>query len=287
MSATTAPRPRALHGLAIEERFGYSQGIEADGLVHVAGQVPRDAAGAAVAPGGGLRPKWRRTVENVEAVLAQLGRGLEALAYVQVHVVDDERVSWDETLELYGERLGGAAPAATVVRVCGLADPEYLVEISAVAAGRADGGGGMTANGIRRIATGHPIEKRLDRPQAARAGDTVYVSGQLSVDDRGEAVGGDFLAHYERALANFRAAVEAAGATLDDVVSMHFFVTEAPSRDVFAGMTDVHRELFEGCANRPASTMVAVAGLAVAGAMVEVTGVAVVDGAAEVAGVGR
>jgi enamine deaminase RidA (YjgF/YER057c/UK114 family) len=287
MTASTRPRRRAGHGLEIEERFGYSQGIEAAGLVHVAGQVPRDADGAPVALGGGLAPKWRRTVENVESVLGQLGCDVGALVYVQAHVTDDRRVGWDEALALYGERLGAGRPAATVVQVCGLADAEYLVEISAVAAGGANGGGGMAGNGIRRVTTGHPIEQRLGRPQAVRAHDTVYVSGQLSVDDRGEAVEGrDFAAHYAQALANFRTAVEAAGATLDDVVSMHFFVSEAPGREAFAAATDLHHDLFAGCANRPASTMVAVASLAVPAAMVEVTGVAVVDAAAGAPGGG-
>lgn len=280
MTARTRPRPRARHGLEIEDRFGYSQGIEADGLVHVAGQVPRDAAGQPVARGAGLAPKWRRTVENVEAVLTQLGRDVDSLLYVQAHLVDDARVAWDEALDLYRERLGTGRPAATVVQVRGLNDPEYLVEISAVAAAAPNGGNDMTASGIRRIVTGHPIEERLGRPQAARAGNTIHVSGQLSVDERGEPVAArDFVAHYEQALENFRVVVEAAGATLDDVVSMHFFVTEVPSRAIFARAADLHHDLFQdrGCANRPASTMVAVAGLAVPGAMVEVAGVAVVD----------
>jgi enamine deaminase RidA (YjgF/YER057c/UK114 family) len=287
VTVRTRPRRRAAHGLEIEDRFGYSQGIEAGGLIHIAGQVPRDAAGLPVARGAGLAPKWRRTVENVEAVLEQLGRDVGALVYVQAHVTDDERVGWGETLELYGERLGTARPAATVVQVRGLNDPEYLVEISAVAAAEPNGGDGMTAKGIRRVTTGHPIEERLGRPQAVRAGGTVHISGQLSVDERGEALAGrDFVAHYELALANFRAAVAAAGATLDDVVSMHFFVSEVPSREVFARATDVHRELFQGCVNRPASTMVAVAGLAVPEAMVEVAGVAVVDEGSEPRGGG-
>src|SRR3954471_17889319 len=53
----------------------------------------------------------------------------------------------------------------------------------------------------------------------AAGGRPVYVSGQVSVDERGEAVGkGDLRAQAEQAFATLRRALAAAGAAFRDVV---------------------------------------------------------------------
>src|SRR6266566_4219848 len=53
----------------------------------------------------------------------------------------------------------------------------------------------------------------------ATGGKTVYISGQVSVDERGEVVGkGDLRAQAEQTLENLKHALTAAGATFRDVV---------------------------------------------------------------------
>jgi len=57
----------------------------------------------------------------------------------------------------------------------------------------------------------------------ATGGKTVYVSGQVSLDETGKVVGrGDFRAQVERAFENLLAALAAAGATFRDVVKVTY-----------------------------------------------------------------
>lgn len=63
--------------------------------------------------------------------------------------------------------------------------------------------------------------------QAIRAGDTVYLSGQIPLDpESGEVVEGDFAALVNRVFDNLTAVAEAAGGSLDDVVKLNIFLTD-------------------------------------------------------------
>lgn len=63
--------------------------------------------------------------------------------------------------------------------------------------------------------------------QAVRAGDTVYVSGQIALDPAtGELVGADIEAEIRRVFDNLQAVVEAAGASLAQVVKVTAFLTD-------------------------------------------------------------
>src|SRR5437764_7440793 len=59
----------------------------------------------------------------------------------------------------------------------------------------------------------------------ATGGKTVYVSGQVSVNEKAEVVGrGDFRAQVEQTFENLKVALAAAGATFKDVVKVTYFV---------------------------------------------------------------
>jgi reactive intermediate/imine deaminase len=63
--------------------------------------------------------------------------------------------------------------------------------------------------------------------QAARVGNTIWVSGQIPLDPvTKELVGGDMEAQIRRVFENLKAIVTAAGATLDDVVKATVFLTD-------------------------------------------------------------
>src|ERR1700694_646164 len=62
---------------------------------------------------------------------------------------------------------------------------------------------------------------------AATGGKTIYVSGQVSVNERAEVVGrGDLRAQVEDTFENLKAALAAAGATFHDVVKITYFVVD-------------------------------------------------------------
>lgn len=63
--------------------------------------------------------------------------------------------------------------------------------------------------------------------QAVRAGQTVYLSGQIALDPAtGELVAGGFEAQVHRAFQNLRAVAEAAGGSLDACVKLTLFLTD-------------------------------------------------------------
>ena len=100
-----------------------------------------------------------------------------------------------------------------------------------------------------------------------RAGDLLFVSGQVPRDPRtGENTGGDIVAQSRRALDNLRLVVEAAGATLGDVVSVTVYLADDGDWAAFNG---VYRETF-----RPPYPARAVVGAALRGMLVEVSAVA-------------
>jgi 2-iminobutanoate/2-iminopropanoate deaminase len=76
---------------------------------------------------------------------------------------------------------------------------------------------------------------------AVRAGDFVYVSGQVPADADGVIVHGGIELQTGVALDNLRKALALAGCTLDDVVKCTVFLTDA--RD-FAGFNKVYAKEF-------------------------------------------
>jgi reactive intermediate/imine deaminase len=63
--------------------------------------------------------------------------------------------------------------------------------------------------------------------QARRAGDTVYISGQIPLDPAtGTLVSGDIEAEIRRVFDNLKAIAEAAGGTLGNAVKLGVFLTD-------------------------------------------------------------
>ncbi len=110
--------------------------------------------------------------------------------------------------------------------------------------------------------------------QAIRAGNTVYLSGQIPLDPAtGELVEGDFPALVERVFDNLAAVAEAAGGSLDDVVKLNIFLTDLGR---FGVVNDMMAERFSQ--PYPARATVQVAALP-KGVPVEMDAVMVLAGA--------
>jgi len=103
---------------------------------------------------------------------------------------------------------------------------------------------------------------------------TVYVGGQNAVDETGALVGGDDAAAQTRkVMANLVTALEGAGATLGDVVSMTVLLADGV--DVVSAYGAASESL-AGLEPPPLVTAALVAGLGVPGALVEVGAIAAV-----------
>ena len=120
------------------------------------------------------------------------------------------------------------------------------------------------------LGDGYPPPKGAYSP-ATRAGDFVFVSGQVPRDPlTGEGVGGDIVAQSRRTLENVRLALEAAGATLDDLVSVTVYLAD---EDDWTAFNDVYRATL-----RPPYPARAVVGAGLRDVLVEISAVARVRG---------
>jgi reactive intermediate/imine deaminase len=106
----------------------------------------------------------------------------------------------------------------------------------------------------------------------APAGRIVYVAGQVPLDLSGQLVGeGDLEAQARQVFENLSAALEAAGASWNDVVKLNYFL-----RDVgqIASVRAV-RDEYVDTENPPASTLVEVSGLFRDDVLIEIEAVAI------------
>jgi 2-iminobutanoate/2-iminopropanoate deaminase len=106
---------------------------------------------------------------------------------------------------------------------------------------------------------------------AEATGRMLFVSGMTARNNEGGITGlGDVKAQTRQVCENVRAAVEAAGGTLDDVVRVDVFCLDM--RD-FEAIHEVRREFFTG--TPPASTMVEISNFSRPGYLVEMNAIAV------------
>jgi enamine deaminase RidA (YjgF/YER057c/UK114 family) len=111
----------------------------------------------------------------------------------------------------------------------------------------------------------------------AGPGRTIYVAGQVALDQQGRLVGdGDFLAQCRQTFANVGRALAAAGADFTHVVKLTSFVTDANALADFRAARDEVLGPALG-APPPASTLVQVAQLFRPEFMVEIEAVAVIS----------
>jgi enamine deaminase RidA (YjgF/YER057c/UK114 family) len=109
----------------------------------------------------------------------------------------------------------------------------------------------------------------------ATGGKTVYVSGQVGVNERGEVVGkGDLRAQTEQTYENLRRALTAAGATFRDVIKMNLYVVGLKPEHV--PMLREVRGRHVNAEQPPASTLVGVSALVGPDWLIEIEAVAVV-----------
>jgi enamine deaminase RidA (YjgF/YER057c/UK114 family) len=123
-------------------------------------------------------------------------------------------------------------------------------------------------------------EQNLDNDlcQAVRAGDTIYLRGQVGQDlDTRESVGiGDVEDQAERAMANIAMLLDEAGGELTDIVKVVVYLTDVRYREpVYRVMGRWLKGVF------PVSTGLVVTALARPEWVVEIDATAVVSGAAE------
>lgn len=110
--------------------------------------------------------------------------------------------------------------------------------------------------------------KALPLSKGVRAGDFVFLSGQLGLDSTGRLAGPDIETQTRQALANVSHVLQEAGCTLDQVFKVTVWLT---AREDFGRFNEIYAGHF--VATPPVRSTV-VSGLVLAGALVEIEAVA-------------
>lgn len=125
----------------------------------------------------------------------------------------------------------------------------------------------------QNFSSGSKWEPIVGYSRAVRVGQMVFVAGTTATDAAGQVVGkGDPYAQTVQALRNIEAALNRAGATVNDVVRTRLFVTNI---DHWQQIGKAHGEIFG--AVLPVTTMVEVSRLIDSAILVEIEADALID----------
>lgn len=105
-------------------------------------------------------------------------------------------------------------------------------------------------------------------------GTLVYIAGQLGEDENGQPISDDFEAQLQRAFANLRTALQAIGASPEQVVKITLLSVD--HNEEKQRLISRERNAMWKDGQKPASTLIPVPRLAVAGMLFEIDAVAVI-----------
>lgn len=95
----------------------YSQAIRSGDFLFLAGQIPLDPSTGELVPGG-VPEQTRRILENIQAVLAAAGAGLDDVVKSTVFLVDLGQFT--QMNGVYGEYFRESPPARSTIQVVAL-----------------------------------------------------------------------------------------------------------------------------------------------------------------------
>jgi enamine deaminase RidA (YjgF/YER057c/UK114 family) len=108
-----------------------SQAVVARGTVYLRGQVAQDLETSESVAIGDVEAQAERVMENIDTLLREAGSAPDEIVKLTVYLVDPRHRG--PVYRVIGRWLKGVHPASTGVVVSGLARPEWLVEVDAIA----------------------------------------------------------------------------------------------------------------------------------------------------------
>ena len=112
------------------EPYAISLGVRVGDMVYVSGQAAVDEHGRTVGAGD-FDAQARQVFANLANVLANAGSGLEHVVKVTIFVTDMAVIQ--KVVALRKEYFTEPYPADTIAQVVQLADPDWQIEIEAIA----------------------------------------------------------------------------------------------------------------------------------------------------------
>jgi enamine deaminase RidA (YjgF/YER057c/UK114 family) len=111
--------------------FSHATMAEARGrLVFISGMTARRADGS-IAGVGDIEAQTRQVCENIKAAVEEVGGSMDDICRVDVFVRNMEH--FDLIHKVRRDYFKPPAPASTMVEVCKMTSPDYLIEINAIA----------------------------------------------------------------------------------------------------------------------------------------------------------
>ena len=252
----------------------FSQGWKAGNLIFVGGQVSADSKGRTVSPGD-IAAQTRNTFENIRRVLQEAGADMSDIVKLNTYYqFEGEGVEitdfWEQMTKVRLEYLPDPGPSGTAVRVNGFAYEGLLIEVEAIAV--------VGAEKTRLMPKGH-WDWSIPTPfsQGWKAGDLIFVGGQISGDSKGRTVSpGDIASQTRNTFENIRRVLQEAGADMSDIVKLNTYYQfdgEGPEiTDFWEQMTKVRLEYLADLG--PAATAIRVNGFAYEDLLIEVEAIA-------------
>src|SRR5688572_28320365 len=109
-----------------EKAVAYSRAVRVGPHIFVSGTTASNSEGSTVAAGNAYE-QTAFILRKIEAALAQVGSKLADVVPTRMFVTDISR--WEEIGRAHGEFFNGINPAATMVEVRRLINPDHLIEI--------------------------------------------------------------------------------------------------------------------------------------------------------------
>ena len=112
-------------GAPWEEKVGYSRAVKVGEHVFVAGTTAVD--GNDVVGLGSAYTQTRFILERIKTALEEAGANMSHVVRTRMFLTDI--ANWEEVGKAHGEFFADIRPAATMVEVSGLINPDMLIEI--------------------------------------------------------------------------------------------------------------------------------------------------------------
>lgn len=124
----TETRKLVSSGSPYEKPIGFSRAVRVGNSIFVSGTAPVGADGATVGVGD-AQAQATRCLEIIADALKEAGATMEHVVRTRMFMTDAKL--WEDVGRAHGKVFGDIRPAATMVEVSALLDPDWLVEIEA------------------------------------------------------------------------------------------------------------------------------------------------------------
>lgn len=117
-------------GWAWDDHLPLAQGQQIGNTIYVSGQVAYNASGQLVGEGD-IKAQTRQVFQNIKDILTAAGAGMDDIIKINTYITNQG--NFMDMLAVRSEIFGNNPPASTAVVVAGLAFPNLLIEVEAIA----------------------------------------------------------------------------------------------------------------------------------------------------------